>query len=158
MVREIRKGDEAHRHSAGWEKGDLLCDLLSHTAHVDVSTVTPRSPQGVVSQGVHRAVPSAPLQQQPAPLHHHVGSVADYISYSYVNLNEIKQPIIRSKDTLQIRLAGWSEAIHPTRTPSVEQLMLLNGCPFTVHKKKDRGFSTVKQMTVVVITHYSSSN
>lgn len=45
-----------------------------------------------------------------------------------------------SKDTLQIRLAGWSEAIHPTRAPSVEQLVLLNGCPFTVHKKGSRIF------------------
>lgn len=109
---------------------------MSHTVHVGVSSVTPLSPPGVLSHGVHRAVPSTPH----VPLHHHVGSVADYISYSYVNLNEIKQPIIRFKDTLQIRLAGCSEAIHPTRTPSVEQLVLLNGCPFTVHKKRSRIF------------------
>ena len=114
-------------------------DFLSHTVPVDTSAVTSPSPRRVVSRRVHQSRPLEPVTPN-TPFYHHVGYAADYIFYSYVNLNSIKQPIIGCEDTLQIRLVSWSEPIHPTRTPNVsaEQLALLKGCPLQHTKTHGR--------------------
>lgn len=65
-------------------KGGRRGDLLSNAVTIDPSEVTPPSPRQVVFKPrAQKALPETPNP----PFHHHVGYAADYIFYSYVNLN-----------------------------------------------------------------------